>query len=262
MTDAYTYHAGQLPLLVSIPHAGTQLTPEVEASLNATGRTLADTDWHIPLLYEFLQPLGASIIQARYSRYVIDINRPPDDKPLYATATTGLYTDIEFDGRPIFDQPPSAAHRRHCLEHIWKPYHARIEAELEQLKRRFGYALLFDAHSIRSVVPRLFEGRLPDLNIGTNAGASCSPGLTAAIDAVLAQDQPYSYVINGHFKGGYITRTYGRPAQDIHAVQLELAQCNYMREAIPFDYDPQRAQALQRVLQPLIQAILDWGRRR
>ena len=171
----FDFTPGSLPLLVSIPHAGTQLTPEVEAGLSEAARGLPDTDWHIPLLFDFVRDLGASVLIGRYSRFVIDLNRPPDNQPLYATATTGLFPETLFDGSPTFapGQTPSAAQREGYLRDIWQPYHQQIQQELARLKAEHGYALLFDAHSIASVIPRLFEGRLPDLNIGTNDGKSC-----------------------------------------------------------------------------------------
>jgi formiminoglutamase len=200
------------------------------------------------------------VLEARYSRYVIDLNRPADDKPLYATATTGLYPDTLFDGRPLFRDglAPSVQERARYLEDVWTPYHRTLQAELRRLKAEFGYALLWDAHSIRSQVPRLFDGRLPDLNLGTNSGASCNPALAARLQAVCAQQQDYSHVFNGRFKGGYITRQYGDPKAGIHAVQLELAQCTYMDETEPFGFDQKLAQPTRRILRQLLQAALDW----
>lgn len=258
----FHFTAGKLPLLVSIPHAGTQLTPEVDAGLSEAARGLPDTDWHIPLLYDFVRDLGASVLIGHYSRFVIDLNRPPDNQPLYSTATTGLYPETLFDGTPTFKpgMTPDSAARQRYLETIWQPYHQQIQQELARLKAEHGYALLFDAHSIASVIPRLFDGQLPDLNIGTNDGTSCSAASIAAIEQVCAAQSDYSWVVNGRFKGGYITRAYGQSAQGVQAVQLELAQLNYMDEAPPFAWQQDRATRLQHVLKPLLQAFLQAGK--
>ncbi|TKI03386.1 N-formylglutamate deformylase [Martelella alba] len=259
--DPFSYEAGTAPLLVSIPHAGTRLTPAVEAGLSEAARPLPDTDWHIPRLYDFARSLGAHILVGRYSRMVIDLNRPPDDKPLYATATTGLYPDTLFDGTPVFmaGKTPSDAERKIYLDEIWHPYHRKIQDCLSAIKARHDYALLFDAHSIASKIPRLFDGTLPDLNLGTNDGKSCPPSLNESL-AAFCRDQPYSHVLNGRFKGGYITRAYGQPHARQYAVQLELAQCNYMQESVPFDYLPERAEPLQNTLRGLVALMLDWGK--
>ncbi|MDO6409401.1 N-formylglutamate deformylase [Pantoea phytobeneficialis] len=258
----FHFTEGKLPLLVSIPHAGTQLTPEVDAGLSDAARGLPDTDWHIPLLYDFVRDMGASVLIGHYSRFVIDLNRPPDNQPLYSTATTGLYPETLFDGTPTFapGKTPTAAQRQGYLDNIWHPYHQQIQQELARIKAQHGYALLFDAHSIASVIPRLFEGRLPDLNIGTNDGASCSSAVTTAIQDVCSAQTDYSWVINGRFKGGYITRAYGQPEQGVQAVQLELAQINYMDETPPFAWQQARAAQLQKVLKPLLQAFLQQGK--
>ncbi len=257
----YHFSAGTLPLLVTIPHAGTLLTEEVEAGLSEAARGLPDTDWHIPLLYDFVRDLGASVLIGRYSRFVIDLNRPADDRPLYTTATTGLYPETLFDGTPTFKpgMTPTVAQRQHYLDAIWTPWHEKIQQELARLKQQFGYALLFDAHSIASVIPRLFEGRLPDLNIGTNSGASCSMGITQGLTQCCNAQSQYSWVMNGRFKGGYITRAYGKPAEKQHAVQLELAQCNYMDEQPPFGWRGEKASVLQPLLKQLITTLLAQG---
>ncbi len=262
-TIAAPYHftAGNSPLLISIPHAGTRLTPEVASGLSDDALPLSDTDWHIPELYDFARGLGANIVVGQYSRFVIDLNRPSDDQPLYTTATTGLFPDTLFDGRPTFKpgHQPSETSRQKYLEQIWQPYHQKIASELARIKQQFGYALLFDAHSIASVIPRLFDGKLPDLNLGTNSGASCSPELSQSLEAICQQQTQFSHVLNGRFKGGYITRAYGQPEQDQHAIQLELAQCNYMEELEPFGYLDDKAAQLQKMLQPLLEGMLRWG---
>lgn len=260
MTPFY-FTPGKLPLLVSIPHAGTLLTPEVEQGLSEAARGLPDTDWHIPLLYDFVHDLGASVLVGRYSRFVIDLNRPPDNQPLYASATTGLYPETLFDGTPTFapGRTPTAAQRREYLDKIWRPYHQQLRQELARMKAEFGYALLFDAHSIASMIPRLFDGRLPDLNIGTHDGASCSTAVSASLRTVCEQQSHYSWVMNGRFKGGYITRAYGKPDAAQQAIQLELAQCNYMDETPPFAWRQERAIPLRNVLKRLLYALLEQG---
>lgn len=257
----YHFTTGTLPLLVSIPHAGTALTPEVEAGLSDAARGLPDTDWHIPQLYDFVTGLGASVLVANYSRFVIDVNRPADNQPLYTTATTGLYPETLFDGALTFkpDMTPDSATRQRDLQQIWQPYHQQIQQELARLKQQHGYALLFDAHSIASVIPRLFDGRLPDINLGTNDGASCSQQISAGLIRDCEAQSRFSWVMNGRFKGGYITRAYGKPAEHQHAVQLELAQCNYMDEQPPFGWRGDRAAELQPLLRQLIDTLLEQG---
>ncbi len=262
--EPYEFTAGTSPLLISIPHAGTRLTPEVAAGLSEAALPLGDTDWHIPHLYEFARAMGASVLAGNYSRFVIDLNRPSDDKPLYTTATTGLYPDTLFDGRDTFKpgMTPTDTRRQDYLAQIWQPYHQRIQSELARIKQEFGYALLFDAHSIASVIPRLFDGQLPDLNLGTNNGESCSAALSDVLTGICQQQTQFSHVLNGRFKGGYITRAYGQPEADIHAVQLELAQVNYMDETPPYAWSETRAPALQALLQQLLEGMVAWGSER
>ncbi len=256
--EPFDFQSGTLPLLVSIPHAGTRLTPEVEDGLSDAARPQPDTDWHIPQLYDFVREMGASILVGHYSRMVVDLNRPADDTPLYASATTGLFPSTLFDGTPTFvaGKAPTPEQRNGYLQHIWQPYHQKIQQELARLKARYGYALLLNAHSIASHIPRLFDGKLPDLNIGTNGGESCSREVEATIRACSEAQDQYSWVINGRFKGGYITRAYGQPAHQQHAVQLELAQCNYMEEQAPFAWHAEKAAALQVQLKKLLENYL------
>jgi len=264
VNKVFTFTPGRVPLLISMPHAGLRLTPAVEAGLVDAAKSLPDTDWHIPQLYDFAAELGASTLAADYSRYVIDLNRPSDDQPLYTGATTGIYPSILFDGSPLFraGAEPSQEERSRYLAEIWMPYHECIESELARLKSQFGYALLFEAHSIRSQVPHLFDGRLPDFNLGTFNGASCDPELGERLNAVCAGASGYSHVLNGRFKGGHITRHYGQPAANIHAVQLELVQCSYMNETEPFAYREDLAAPTQQVLRQLLETLLAWGHER
>ena len=262
-TPPYHFFQGNSPLLISIPHVGTDLPPEVADGLSDAAQPLPDTDWHLTRLYDFAGALGASVLGARYSRFTIDLNRPPDDKPLYATATTGLYPDVLFDGTPAFrpGATPSVERRAWYLSEIWRPYHEKIGDELKRIRQRFGHAVLFDAHSIRGHIPPLFEGELPDFNIGTNEGKSADSGLAAKLAQVC--DSPgYRHVVNGRFKGGYITRHYGDPANGIHAIQLELAQRTYMHEALPFDYIEGQAAKVRPILKRFVETLLQWSPRR
>lgn len=262
MDKVLTFAKGRMPLLISMPHAGLRLTPSVEAGLVDEARSLPDTDWHIPQLYDFAAELGASTLAAEYSRFVIDLNRPSDDKPLYVGATTGLFPSILFDGVPLFKdgQAPGAEERATYLQQIWTPYHQTLQQELARLQDEFGYALLFDAHSIRGHIPHLFDGRLPDFNLGTFNGSSCDAELAANLQGICASASDYSHVLNGRFKGGHITRHYGNPANHIHAVQLELAQGTYMDEFEPFHYRPDLAKPTRVVLKQLLQGMIAWGR--
>jgi N-formylglutamate deformylase len=255
----YEFVQGTTPLLISMPHPGLLLPAEVADLLTPEARALPDTDWHIPQLYGFASQMGASLLMARYSRFAIDLNRPEDDTPLYQTATTGLFPDTRFDGTSIF--LPGAVRsediKAACKEQIWRPYHGKLMAEINRIKGAFGHAVLLDAHSIRGEVPRLFEGSLPDFNIGTNDGKSCAPSLTKAV-AEACSAPGYRQVVNGRFKGGHITRHYGQPDRNVHAVQLELAQRTYMNEQPPFDYRPDLAEKVQPILQRMVQAMIDW----
>jgi formiminoglutamase len=259
MAQAYDFIPGSSPLLISMPHVGTELMPEVAAGLAEPAKGLCDTDWHLPILYDFARKMGASLLIARWSRFNIDLNRPSDDKPLYATATTGLYPDTLFDGQALFapGRVPDAAARARYLTEIWEPYHQRIAGELARIKSQHGFATLFDAHSIKGFVPRLFEGQLPDFNIGTNEGKSCASSLTKKL-AAACEDPGFTHVVNGRFKGGHITRHYGLPQDGIHAVQLELAQRTYMREEPPFDYQTGLAARVQPVLARFVDTLATW----
>jgi formiminoglutamase len=255
----YEFVQGSTPLLISMPHPGLLLPAEVADLLTPEARALPDTDWHIPQLYAFAAQMGAGLLMARYSRFAIDLNRPEDDAPLYQSATTGLFPDTLFDGTSIFLRGArrSDAIKSECKERIWRPYHGKLMAELNRIKGAFGHTVLLDAHSIRGEIPRLFEGLLPDFNIGTNDGKSCAKSLSDA--TVKVCDAPgYRHVLNGRFKGGHITRHYGQPDRAFHAVQLELAQRTYMNEAPPFDYRPDQAAKVQPVLQRLVQTMIDW----
>lgn len=261
---SFELRPGTAPLLVSMPHIGTEIPDCIHGRLSAACEALGDTDWHLQRLYDFLPGLGAAVLTARYTRFAVDLNRPPDDAPLYVGATTGLHPDILFDGTPAFrtDQGLTGAERAAFLEEIWRPYHACIARTLEDIRARFGYAILFDAHSIASEIPRLFDGVLPHFNLGTADGRSTESTLTDALVRALAAAPQYRLAVNGRFKGGYITRNYGRPDRNVHAVQLELAQRTYMREKAPYEYVPELARDVRPALQRFVDTLLEWGRAR
>ena len=257
----YHFQQGDSPLLVSMPHCGTELLPNMKDSLTPQAQALPDTDWYIPELYDFLGSLNVSTLSARYSRYVVDLNRPSDDKPLYHTKTTGLFPDILFSDQPIFltGHEFDSATKAFITEHIWQPYHQKVASELQRIQQQFGYAILFDAHSIAAQVPMLFTGTLPDFNLGNNSGKSCAPAMLQTI-AALAEQSPYTTVTNGRFTGGYITRHFGQPHHNIHAVQLELSQATYLRDdCTSYQLDPEKLAQVRTVLKPMIESLLNMG---
>jgi len=260
--DFYHFTAGRTPLLVSMPHVGTHVPDDIAGRMTNSALTLPDTDWHVDRLYDFLGDLGAGVIRATHSRYVIDLNRPPDGAALYPGASnTELCPTTQFDDSPIYRPGQGLSEREVAarLERYWRPYHQRLAQELAALKARYGFALLFDAHSIRSVVPRFFAGRLPDINLGTGSGASAASELAALLIERAGDAVDYSSVLNGRFKGGYITRQYGRPAEGVQAVQLELAQVTYMDEDPPFAFRDDLARRVRPVLRSIVAAMLEWA---
>ncbi|MFI4904161.1 MAG: N-formylglutamate deformylase [Burkholderiales bacterium] len=254
----YLLHTGTGPLVVSVPHAGTFVPEALRARFTAAASALPDTDWHVDRLYAFARELGASMLVATHSRYVIDLNRPPDDHNLYpGQDTTGLCPVDTFDRAPVYaGAAPSAAEIAERVARLHEPYHAALAAQIARCVDRHGIALVFDAHSIRSVVPRFFAGRLPDFNLGTVDGTSCDARLAARVAAVASAAAGYSSVVDGRFKGGYITRRYGAPARGVHALQLEMAQCVYMNEDAPYDYLPERAARVVPHLGAMLEAML------
>jgi len=259
----FRFKPGRLPLLVSMPHVGTDIPDEVEASLMPCAAARADTDWHLEELYGFVEEMGASRLSARWSRYLIDLNRPPENTNLYpGQDTTGLCPLDTFGRERLYREgmEPDEAEVRRRLERYWRPYHTQLRAELDRLLALHGRVVLWDAHSIASQVPRFFEGRLPDLNFGTADGKSCSLQLEGAMIKLAQAQDHYSFIFNGRFKGGHITRTYGNPAANVHAIQLEMCQCLYMNEAAPFDYRPDLANQVQPLLRELLGAALEWVR--
>lgn len=255
----YTLHRGSRPLLLSMPHVGTHIPATLKAQYSRKALALGDTDWHLTWLYEFARAMDVSLLVATHSRYVIDLNRPPENYNLYpGQDTTGLCPVDDFEREPLYvaGKIPDETEITRRRDHYWMPYHRALQDELARLRERHGQLVLWDAHSIRSVVPRFFEGKLPDFNFGTNSTQSCSESLAQDLMKILKDHATYSSVLNGRFKGGYITRHYGNPVQGIHAVQLEMAQSCYMQEEFPFTYRPELANKVSPVLEQLLQVAL------
>ena len=256
--DMFTLHRGTSPLLVSLPHDGIALPEDLANRMTPEARSVPDTDWFVGRLYEFARRHGASVLVPVYSRYVVDLNRPPDDLSLYpGQNTTGLCPVQRFTGEPVYlpGEAPDAAEVAARVERYWRPYHEALADELARLRSQHGRAVLWEGHSIRSHVPFLFEGQLPDFNLGTVGGSSCAPETQARVEAVLSAQPDYTWVANGRFKGGYITRRHGRPDEGVDALQLELAQCTYMDEATG-RYQAERAAGVQAVLARLLDAAV------
>lgn len=258
----FHFKQGSTPLLVSMPHVGTDIPDEIAKRLSADGRDKPDTDWHLTRLYDFAEEIGASTLSARWSRYVIDLNRPPENVNLYpGQDTTGLCPVDTFHKTPLYlpGAEPDEAEIQQRLATYWQPYHQQLRSEVARLLQTHGVVVVWDAHSIASVLPRFFEGKLPDLNFGTAAGKSCAPAMSDAILDLAAAQSTYSHVLNGRFKGGYITRQYGQPQQGVHAIQLEMAQCIYMDEAAPYGYRRDLAQGVQPLLRQMLEASIAWA---
>lgn len=256
----FTLNRGNAPLLVSFPHAGTEIPEALAARMTPEALQRADVDWHLPQLYAFVRALGASTIAARFARHVIDLNRPPEDTSLYpGQDVTGLLPLDTFRKQPLYrpGQAPDAAEAQQRRATYWQPYHDALRAELDRLCALHGNVVLWDAHSIASVMPRFFDGKLPDLNLGTADGEACAPALQAAAEAEMGAQRAFTHISNGRFKGGHITRHYGRPEAGIHALQLEMCQSTYMDETAPFAYRPDLAAKVQPLLQRLLDAVME-----
>lgn len=252
---------GRAPLLVSMPHAGTFIPAALQSRLVERASQSEDTDWHLERLYGFVTGLGASVIVPRVSRYVIDLNRPSDNQPMYpGRNNTELCPTRFFTGEPLYRPgcAPDEAEVRQRVAQYWHPYHDMLQAELGRLRAQHGHVVLFDAHSIKGELPWLFEGPLPDMNLGTVEGSSCSPSLRERLAAVFAAQSRYSHVVDGRFRGGHITRHYGQPHAGVHAVQLEMAWRAYMDEAPPYAWHEAKAAKVTPLLRELVQAMLEW----
>lgn len=249
---------GDSPLILTMPHVGIEVPPAVLARLNDLGRTLADADWHVDRLYDGLVA-GATVVRATFHRYVIDANRAPDGASLYpGQNTTGLVPSTDFDGRPIW-QPgmaPDEAEVAERLAAFHQPYHAALAAEIERVKALHGLAVVYDCHSIRSRIPFLFEGKLPDFNLGTNGGKSADPAFVSSVREILIGAEGFTHVVDGRFRGGWTTRHYGDPEHGVHALQMELAQSTYLfEEWSPFLYNLPRSEKVRRTLGMLLKRI-------
>jgi N-formylglutamate deformylase len=261
MTPLWELHRGDGPVIVNVPHAGTFAPAALGARLTRAARGWPDTDWHVEKLYAFAPGEGATLLCATHSRYVVDLNRDPSGAALYAGAdNTELCPTRTFADEPMYEEgaAPTQEELGERIATYFSPYHATLGAEIERVRARHGYAVLLDGHSIRSEVPRFFAGRLPDLNLGTADGTSCAPALQANAATVLAGAAGLTHIVNGRFKGGWITRRYGRPAEGVHALQLEVGQRCYMDEAPPYPWEAARARTLSDVLCRLLDALNAW----
>lgn len=251
-----TVSQGTSPIVLGLPHTGTYVPDDIAANLNDNGRKLADTDWHIDRLYDGILE-GVTRVKANFHRYVIDANRDPEGASLYpGRNTTTLVPLTDFDGAPIWNETPTPADisKRRALFHA--PYHAALAAELARVRDLHGVAILYDCHSIRSDIPFLFDGTLPDFNIGTNLGATCAAQIEAATTEICKAAAGYTATVNGRFKGGWTTRHYGRPAAGVHAIQMELAQSAYLvDETAPWTYDQTKADPLRVHLANILTAL-------
>jgi N-formylglutamate deformylase len=259
--ELFRFTPGSTPVLVSVPHAGTYVPPDIAARLTQAGAALPDTDWHMGEIYDFAPAIGVGLLVATHARVVIDLNRDPAGAPLYAGASnTELVPITTFGDVPIW-RPGAAPDRVETearVEEYWRPYHQKLAQELDALRAKFGVAVLWDGHSIRSILPRFFAGKLPDLNLGTADGASCDPALAADVFALLSRSG-LTAIHNGRFKGGYITRAHGMPHRNMHALQLEVAQACYMDEDRPHSYDAQRAEPLREIALAALRRLVAWS---
>jgi N-formylglutamate deformylase len=258
---SHTLHRGITPLLISLPHVGTVIPDDQRHRYTARALQVEDTDWFLDRLYAFARDLGAGMIVPTESRYLIDLNRPSENLPMYPGANnTELCPTRHFTGDPIYldGLAPDEVEIRRRVDVYWRPYHRAVRDELTHLKAAHGHAVLFDAHSIASTLPWLFEGTLPHLNLGTVNGSSCAPALRDAIAVLFASQHRYSHVVDGRFKGGHITRHFGRPQDGIHAVQLEMCWRAYMDESPPWRWHDERAAEVTPLLTQLVKTLRDW----
>lgn len=260
MNSTYSLSTGNIGILISMPHNGQQIPKDIADTMTQNGKNVVDTDWYMDKLYDFALAMGIYTLSPKYSRYVIDLNRNPSGEILYAGANnTELCPTTAFDLSPLYlkNQQPTSQEIANRVEHYWQPYHQALTNTLVQLKQQYGRVVLLDAHSILSQVPRFFEGKLPDFNFGTADGTSCDKLLTDSIQHI--DFSPYTSVCNGRFKGGYITRAYGDPENNIHAIQLELSQHTYMDE--PSDhYNEQKAEQVKEQLKRFVECLADFSK--
>jgi N-formylglutamate deformylase len=263
--ELFHLHRGETPLLLNFPHVGTKIPSDIAARFTTTALAVPDTDWHVHRLYDFAASLGVGTLIATNSRYVIDLNRDPDGTALYpGRENSELVPLTTFDRESIYrpGEAPDHSEVAERRERFWRPYHTALAEELDRLHRRFGFAVLWDAHSIASHLPRLFDGHLPDLNLGSAKGTSAAPRLCQRVFDSLRAAPEFSSVLDARFIGGYITRHYGRPQDKFHALQLEITWPTYMVEAPPYPYEPARAAPLKEVLKSAISCVLAWAEER
>ncbi|MDI1309439.1 MAG: N-formylglutamate deformylase [Methylotenera sp.] len=265
MDKTYDFYSGNSPLLISMPHVGTGIPKDIKSRLTPEALQLADVDWHLPILYDMAKDFDISVISAEYARYVIDLNRSTDNTSLYpGQDVTGLCPIDTFAKSAIYleGEQPDEAEVESRIKQYWQPYHQKLATEIQRLYAIHGVVILWDAHSIASHVPRFFSGQLPDLNFGTVDSSSCDTSLQNALAATMHESihaKNYSHVFNGRFKGGYITRHYGMPCMNIHAIQLEMSQCIYMEENFPYKYDSELAMKVKPLLTELLKTCLNWA---
>jgi formiminoglutamase len=268
--DWLTVVRGEAPLVVSLPHTGTEIPAAYERGLVSPWLARKDADWWIERLYDFVADIDATVIRTTISRTVIDVNRDPSGVSLYpGQATTELCPTTTFDGEPLYEPgtEPTEDEIAERRVRFFDPYHATVHAEIDRLRARHATVVVYDCHSIRSVIPRLFDGTLPHFNIGTNGGTTCAPSLSDAVEKICL-GSGFSHVINGRFKGGFITRSLGNPRAGIHAVQMELACRGYMREPLgpvaesdwPGAYDEDYAAPMRTALALILQTCLTFAR--
>ncbi|TQV77773.1 N-formylglutamate deformylase [Denitrobaculum tricleocarpae] len=261
--EPFVFKSGTAPVLLSMPHSGVFIPPKQQARMTPAALDVPDTDWHLPQLYDFLEDLGIGAIRATHSRYVIDLNRDPGGQPLYPGANnTELCPTTSFSEAPLYrtGEQPDEAEIEARRAKVWQPYHDKIASELAAIREKHGVAVLWDAHSIRSEVPRFFDGRLTDLNLGSGGGVTAAPELLNRLGEIAKVTADYSFVIDGRFKGGYITRHYGDPANNIHAIQLEQSWATYMNEDPPFGFREDLATGVRPVLRRFLESVAAWAR--
>lgn len=259
-TRLFDFRPGSIPILVSVPHAGTMVPDEQRQLMTDAALKLPDTDWFVPRLYDVPDLDEASLLTANVSRYVVDLNRPPSNENLYpGQMTTGLCPETNFDGSPVYREGVKLSQQEidARVEKYWRPYHAQLQKELQAIRGRFGFAVLLDLHSIASRMPNLFPGVLPDLNFGTNQGKSVSASFQKKMDHLAVTPRRFTAVVNGRFVGGYITRHYGDPTHRVEALQLELSQATYLDERTG-KWDAAKVAKIQLVLREVVQTILAW----
>ena len=257
--EIFDYTRGNSPFLMSIPHVGEYIPEDISKQLTSVGFRIADTDWNLDKLYNFSSEFDIHVLKANYSRYVIDLNRSPDNTSLYpGQDVTELVPTTTFAQEPLYPkQMPNKDEINRRRAKYWQPYHDKLSAILSNIKSEHGYVILFENHSIKSVVPRFFEGKLPDFNLGTSGGKSCTLGLREALARALSNNDRYSLAVDGRFKGGYITRNYGNPSNDVYSFQLELSIATYMEEEPKFVWQEELAEQVRPSLRAMMDAALN-----